>query len=980
MTRTGAPRSRNPPAGSSFIDGAAMRCRINPTLLGMPSTETDRYPAGLCIGARQRGMIVMVRTVVGRVFVATILSALGVAGLIGGCGGDKKNPSDPEDTQGPVVISVVPVEGSTGISTSLTTVQAVFNESLNPASVDESSFFVRSGEGDTLQAIVSYNDADKKAVLTLQTILQPNASYAATVSSSVRDVAGNEMGSRKVWSFTTAPLVDGIPPSVVSTLPASDATGISLNATASAVFSEALDPSTVNGDTFTLKQGASTIAADVTYDNATFQCLLTPSSVLSYGTTYTARLATAISDTTGNSMTTAHEWSFTTVPAPTGSIQGEVRDAIFGAPGPLPNVTVTAVRSGRSAQTDAEGHFELTSVPAGPETLSVDPGLRSCYQVVRAGLVVSANETATQNFDVGVLTNMEVGEPNDILSQAEDLSAGDPVLRYLRLVSPAPQGSDTDWYKVQVTGPGKIEFIVSELPVSCQFSLYSGLDESASWTTLDGDGSGATATKAVSSEDIGYWKVRIQPASGAALGIYDKLPYRIQLRFVPITYGSVTGYVYDDLERDTARLRQIEVTVDGTALSATTDTTGSFQIDGVPTGVRTLRVDRGLASCYQVATVPVFVEAGESAAASIPLSVNPVMDPGEPNEDWDHPYELTSRATVEANIRFVDAFSGCTGWNSLRDEDTYSINVTGAGTLTVTVTNLPVTCCFQLVTPDSYYASWTSGGSNGTSTVATRSIACSETGIWKIRIVPASGLEGTYDLSFYTITAVTDIITTGSVTGYVYDALQGNDSVLQGVVVTVDGTDLSATTDAEGNYQIDGVPACGATLRVDRGISSCYLVATQPVVVPAGGSVTANIPMSYNSLRDIGEPNDDWDQPYALTSGTAITAYIRFVHAFGACGATNSGRDEDNYSIDMTGAGTLRLEVSNLPVACCFALVKPDGYYGSWTTGGTDGTSTVATRIVAVGEIGLWKVRLAPMSGALGVFDTSPYTIELTKE
>jgi hypothetical protein len=97
---------------------------------------------------------------------------------------------------------------------------------------------------------------------------------------------------------------------VVSTVPISNAVGVAGNASIGASFSEAMNPTTINNSSFTVKQGANSVLGTVSYSGtiATF----TPSLLLTAATIYTATLSTAAKDLAGNAMANSIVWSFTT--------------------------------------------------------------------------------------------------------------------------------------------------------------------------------------------------------------------------------------------------------------------------------------------------------------------------------------------------------------------------------------------------------------------------------------------------------------------------------------------------------------------------------------------------------------------------------------------------------------------------------------------------------------------------------------------
>ncbi len=116
--------------------------------------------------------------------------------------------------------------------------------------------------------------------------------------------AGNSDYSNEANATTSATA-----PTVSSTTPADNATGVAVNTTITATFSEAMDSSTITADTF-LVSGSANIAGTVTYSGtmATF----TPTTALDYDTTYTATITTGAKDLAGNGLEADYTWSFTT--------------------------------------------------------------------------------------------------------------------------------------------------------------------------------------------------------------------------------------------------------------------------------------------------------------------------------------------------------------------------------------------------------------------------------------------------------------------------------------------------------------------------------------------------------------------------------------------------------------------------------------------------------------------------------------------
>jgi hypothetical protein len=114
---------------------------------------------------------------------------------------------------------------------------------------------------------------------------------------------------------------DTVAPTVSAVAPTEGTTDVAVTANTEATFSEAMDPATITGSTFTLlKQGATTpVEAQVSYDSATKKATLDPSVDLEAGATYTVTLkggASGVKDLAGNPLTADKSWSFSTAATP----------------------------------------------------------------------------------------------------------------------------------------------------------------------------------------------------------------------------------------------------------------------------------------------------------------------------------------------------------------------------------------------------------------------------------------------------------------------------------------------------------------------------------------------------------------------------------------------------------------------------------------------------------------------------------------
>jgi len=100
------------------------------------------------------------------------------------------------------------------------------------------------------------------------------------------------------------PQPDTTAPRVTSTTPAPRATGVSPTVNVTAAFSEDMQATTVNAQTFELFQNGSTtrLTATVSYDAATDKATLDPAGSLKSGVTYKAVIITSAKDLAGNAL------------------------------------------------------------------------------------------------------------------------------------------------------------------------------------------------------------------------------------------------------------------------------------------------------------------------------------------------------------------------------------------------------------------------------------------------------------------------------------------------------------------------------------------------------------------------------------------------------------------------------------------------------------------------------------------------------
>lgn len=251
-------------------------------------------------------------------FVARLLPAATLSILLSCGGGSTKDITPPpvRDTTSPTVTATTPATDAVDASVNAT-LSITFSEPLNPATLTTTSVTVVSsggGAGSALAGSVTFSGTTGTFAPTSP--FAGSTRYTATITTAVKDLAGNSLASDYVWSFTTLAPPDVTAPTVISRTPANDAVNIAATVAPSVTLSEAMNTATLNPTTIVLTKAgdATPIAGTVSVSGNT--ATLQPAAVLTAATKYTMTITTGAKDLAGNSLAAAASWSFTTAQAP----------------------------------------------------------------------------------------------------------------------------------------------------------------------------------------------------------------------------------------------------------------------------------------------------------------------------------------------------------------------------------------------------------------------------------------------------------------------------------------------------------------------------------------------------------------------------------------------------------------------------------------------------------------------------------------
>ncbi|SRX73707.1 ice-binding family protein [Aequorivita antarctica] len=184
-----------------------------------------------------------------------------------------------------------------------------FNEAMDPTTINATSFSLTDGDN-SITGDVSFSGTT--ASFTPTANLNPLSNYTAMLTTDAKDLGGKAIETEQVWSFTTGTSTeaDVIAPTVLSTDPEANEIDVARNKVISVNFSEAMDSSTINASTFSVKQADLQLEGTVSYSGTTAKFI--SETLLGPDTSYTVTIATGVTDVAGNALEANTELSFTT--------------------------------------------------------------------------------------------------------------------------------------------------------------------------------------------------------------------------------------------------------------------------------------------------------------------------------------------------------------------------------------------------------------------------------------------------------------------------------------------------------------------------------------------------------------------------------------------------------------------------------------------------------------------------------------------
>ena len=217
------------------------------------------------------------------------------------------------DTTPPTVVSTNIAHGATNVPTATTDIHAIFSENLSAASVTTGTITI----SPSVSHVVALDSEDTtKAVLAPTAALAVSTLYTVTWTTTIEDLAGNNLATPNVIQFTTAAAADTTAPTVSSVTPANLATNVAISVDVVIVFSEVIAAASVNSTNFILKkvENAEVIPCSVVLSPSNTVTMSTTGELI-YSKQYSVTIkggATGVQDLIGNDFAADSTTTFTT--------------------------------------------------------------------------------------------------------------------------------------------------------------------------------------------------------------------------------------------------------------------------------------------------------------------------------------------------------------------------------------------------------------------------------------------------------------------------------------------------------------------------------------------------------------------------------------------------------------------------------------------------------------------------------------------
>jgi hypothetical protein len=209
------------------------------------------------------------------------------------------------DTTKPYVVSFSPADGLRDVAIG-TPITVDFSENVRSDNLP-SYITLKNSKGFIVPKRTEYDNVTYRATLIPVEPLAYSTLYIVIVTQLIQDLAGNGLVRAVQWTFNTTH--ETIPPEVRSTTPASGVEEVTINATVTVVFSEAMDLTTMSLE---MRDPTDTpVIGNLSKSEDLMSMSFKPLFALAYGTVYKVTVPRTCKDLVGNPMRADYVFTFT---------------------------------------------------------------------------------------------------------------------------------------------------------------------------------------------------------------------------------------------------------------------------------------------------------------------------------------------------------------------------------------------------------------------------------------------------------------------------------------------------------------------------------------------------------------------------------------------------------------------------------------------------------------------------------------------
>jgi hypothetical protein len=209
------------------------------------------------------------------------------------------------DTTKPYVVSFSPADGLRDVAIG-TPITVDFSENVRSDNLP-SYITIKNSKGFIVPKRTEYDNVTYRATLIPVEPLAYSTLYIVIVTQLIQDLAGNSLVRAVQWTFNTTH--EAIPPEVRSTTPASGVEEVTINATVTVLFSEAMDLTTLSLE---MRDPTDTpVIGNLSKSEDLMSMSFKPLFALAYGTVYKVTVPRTCKDLVGNPMRADYVFTFT---------------------------------------------------------------------------------------------------------------------------------------------------------------------------------------------------------------------------------------------------------------------------------------------------------------------------------------------------------------------------------------------------------------------------------------------------------------------------------------------------------------------------------------------------------------------------------------------------------------------------------------------------------------------------------------------